>query len=221
MCGRFTREYTWKEVHDFLSLEYPPELELIASYNVAPTQLAPACRAREDGSRELVMMRWGFAPAWADGTRAAPINARGETAATSPLFRRAFASQRCLIPASGFYEWKALAKGKQPQYIRLAHDPIMCFAGLWTAGKERDAPASFAIITTDANAAIAPIHDRMPVIIRRERFGAWLGKGSVDRDDLAPLAPGEVRITPVGTRVNSPRVDDRGLIEPVASAELW
>src|SRR5438045_432690 len=108
MCGRYTREYTWRQVHDFLNLKMPAPAEITPSYNVAPSQVAPVCRLDGSGQRELVPMNWGFKPAWRPapeeganlgGGAPAPINARVETAATTPMFRKAFAERRCLVPA--------------------------------------------------------------------------------------------------------------------------
>src|SRR5690606_27298407 len=122
MCCRFTRTYSWREVHDFLNLTFPSLDEMAPSYNVAPTQMAPICRLTDEGKRELASLQWGLIPTWAKETTAGVINARAETAATKPMFRSAFARRRCLVPVSGFYEWKKLPKRKQPFYIRLIND---------------------------------------------------------------------------------------------------
>lgn len=144
MCGRFTREYTWRQLHELLSLtiEFPEHWRDAAafapSYNVAPTQDSPVCRVPRSGGdaaaqpgREVVPMQWGLRPAWVDKPGLAPINARSETAATSPMFRQAFRKRRCLVPVSGFYEWKKDGDRKRPHYIRLRDGAVMCFAGLW------------------------------------------------------------------------------------------
>lgn len=222
MCGRFTRQYTWKQVREFLDLRLPaPEEMLAPRYNVAPTQASPVCRVNESGERELVPMVWGFKPAWSDPKRPGPINARCETVATSPMFRAAFRARRCIVPASGFYEWKQTGRGKQPHYIRPADEGgLFAFAALWeplAEGDERGtgeaARGTFTILTTRPNALLASIHDRMPVILRPENFQAWLSATDAPRDVFDPFPAKEMAAYPISTRVNSPRNDDAKLIE--------
>jgi putative SOS response-associated peptidase YedK len=225
MCGRFTHHYTWREVHDFLDLEIPPapggaedEQSLRPSYNVAPTYSVPVCRLTRDGQRELVPMTWGFNPGWSESVKPGPINARCETVATNPMFRDAYRSRRCLVPANGFYEWQTTGGPKQPYYIRLLNDPLFCFAGLWGSRyvdgrKER----TFTILTTNANALVAKVHDRMPVILRPSDHAAWLA-GEAPPSVLAPFPADEMEAYPVATRVNTPRHDDRSLLDRVAPA---
>jgi putative SOS response-associated peptidase YedK len=152
-----------------------------------------------DGSRQLREFRWGLVPAWAKNPRSgAPlINARGETVATKPAFRSAFKQRRCLIPADGFYEWKAIPgqKKKQPFYIGQRDRPILAFAGLWEVwkGPEQQELASCTIITTEANSAVAELHDRMPVILSPADFSNWLDPER-NREELEALlrpAPAE------------------------------
>jgi len=215
MCGRFTREFTWREVHDFLDLRWPSAVEMRPSYNIAPTQPIAVCRLAPDGARELVPMRWGLVPRWSKDPAKGWINARSETAATSPAFRDAYRHRRCVIPASGFYEWQAVpGKGKRPFYIRLTNDRIFCFAGLWEAwgeGPERFESAT--ILTTRPNEAMTSVHDRMPVILRRADLDEWL-RSERPRDGLcAPFPAQEMLMHEVGRRVNTPRADDPSLIE--------
>lgn len=222
MCGRFTRQYTWKQVREFLDLRLPaPEEMLAPRYNVAPTQASPVCRVNESGERELVPMVWGFKPAWSDPKRPGPINARCETVATSPMFRAAFRARRCIVPASGFYEWKQTGRGKQPHYIRPVDERgLFAFAALWeplAEGDERGtgeaARGTFTILTTRPNALLASIHDRMPVILPPENFQAWLSATEAPRDVFDPFPAKEMAAYPISTRVNSPRNDDAKLIE--------
>ncbi len=222
MCGRFTHLYSWRELHALLSLTLSPSApEPAKSWNVAPGQLPLVVVENEAGERTARPMMWGFAPGKPAGRPGAPINARCETAAGSPLFRSSFRSRRCLVPANGFYEWTKGAEGdrKQPYYFTLADRGLFCFAGLWTPGEEGE---TFAIVTTTPNEMLAPVHDRMPVIVPREHLSAWVAPG--------PLAPGaaeavlrpypaeEMRAMPVSTRVNAPKNNDPSLVEPVSPA---
>ncbi|MCA9288646.1 MAG: SOS response-associated peptidase [Phycisphaerales bacterium] len=255
MCGRFTREYTWRQLHELLSLtfEFPEQWQGSAafapSYNVAPTQDSPVCRAARSGGdgavppgREVVPMQWGLRPAWVDKPGLAPINARSETVATSPMFRQAFKKRRCLVPVSGFYEWKKDGDRKRPHYIRLRDQPVMCFAGLWefrgegssgNAKGARDAERgkggggegapllTFTILTTRPNALMKDIHDRMPVIVDPPRFEEWLGEDVPDPSMFEPFAAGRMEAFEVSTRVNSPKNNNAALVEPVARDGLF
>lgn len=230
MCGRFTREFTWREVHAFLSL--PLEfLEQVGpafnpSYNVAPSQLSPVCRADNAGAREVLAMAWGLRPPWIDKPGLAPINARSETVATSPMFRQAFKRRRCLIPASGFYEWKKDGPRKRPHYIQLPGAPILCFAGLWEAraAADPDDPApllTFTILTTRPNALMAEIHDRMPVILDPSRFDDWLTAETPDPGLFEPFPADRMAAVEVTTRVNSPKHNDPSLVRPAPPDALF
>lgn len=255
MCGRFTREFTWRQVHEFLSL--PLELleqlggAFTASYNVAPTQVSPVCRigdgsdqARRAGTiagRGLVPMEWGLRPAWMDKPAPAksgaakpdapkpalaPINARSETVATRPMFRQAFRHRRCIVPVSGFYEWKKAGDRKIPQYIRLRGEPIMGLAGLWeprhTHGDTASSSsATFTILTTRANEFMAPIHDRMPVILDPAMFEDWLTADEPDQRVFEPFSSDRMTAHAVSTRVNSPRNNDPSLVRPVEREGLF
>lgn len=211
MCGRYTRRYTWKQVHAFLDLKFPDVEEMAPSYNVAPSQAAPVCRA-EGGKRGLAPMQWGLIPAWSKDGKPGPINARCETAATNGLFRNAYHQRRCLVPADGFYEWKKAGNAKQPYFIHLLNDRIFCFAGLWERWQDAGrAVESFTILTTRPNELVATIHDRMPVILRKEAFDVWLGADPAPADLFEPFPAEEMTCHPVSTRVNSPRNNDASL----------
>jgi putative SOS response-associated peptidase YedK len=198
-------------------------------YNVAPTQPIRAVRLDREGRRELVSVRWGLIPSWSkEGPSGKPLfNARGETVASRPAFRKAFAARRCLIPASGFYEWKKTAAGaNQPFYFSRSDGLPLAFAGLWEWWKspdEPDAPAleSAAIITTSANGDMAPIHDRMPAVLYdAEEQAAWLDPRTtvaVAQTAVKPLPEGLLNVRPVHPRVNNARVDDPRCIEPLNS----
>ena len=212
MCGRFTRFYTWRQLHDLLDLAYPTPGEMAPSWNVAPTQRSPVCRLAPDGSRELASMRWGFTPSWSKDGKPGPINARAETVATNGMFRAAYRSRRCLVPISGFYEWRATETGKQPSYIHLLNEEIICLAGLWERwGSGEGATESFTIITTEPNEAVAQIHNRMPVIVPPSDHTRWLAGPNAD-GLMRPYPAEEMAIHAVSRRVNSPREDDSSLI---------
>jgi putative SOS response-associated peptidase YedK len=149
-------------------------------------------------------------------------NARSETAATKPSFRRAFRSRRCLVVADGFYEWQKTAGKKQPYYIRLKNDQPFGLAGLWERWEKGDKPVeSCTILTTDANDLMEPIHDRMPVIIPPDQFDLWLGCQDTDKlaELLRPFASEDMMAYPISTLVNSPRNDVAGCIEPLPVKE--
>lgn len=224
MCGRFTREFSWRQVHDFLDVTWPSLEEMGPAYNIAPTQHIPVCHLDSADHRRFSLMQWGFLPAWAKPDTRPVINARSETVATSAMFRSAFKSRRCLVPASGFYEWKKSPNErapKVPMYIRLINDPILCFAGIWETSHPRGpadhAPTdSVAILTTRPNELMAGIHDRMPVIVPPDRFAAWLRPDTQAQSFFDPHPAELMEAHPVSTRVNSPRNDDPSLIRPAA-----
>ncbi|HYE03241.1 MAG TPA: SOS response-associated peptidase [Phycisphaerales bacterium] len=225
MCGRYTRSYTWKEVHDFLDLQFPEQAEIAPSYNVAPTQASPIVRRDAEGRRGLAMARWGLVPGWAKDEKIGSqlINARCETLSTTPAYRTAFARDRCVVPVSGFYEWQASGGGrgrggKQPWYVRRADGAIMCLAGLCArCGRGAGPVETFSIATTAANEFMAPLHDRMPVVLEPEDVAAWLDPAASPEALAAllrPAAAGVLTGWEVSRRVNSPRCDEPGLIEP-------
>lgn len=185
-----------------------------------------AIRETDAGKRELVPLRWGLVPSWSKGpdNRYSMINARAETVKSKPAYRNAFKQRRCLIPAEGFYEWRAGEGGKTPFLIRRAGGEPFAMAGLWERwhGSEGDTIESCTILVTDANALVRAIHDRMPVILGREDYAAWLDPGNRDADGLLamlkPDAAAPWTMHPVSRQVNSPRNDGPGLLEPVEAA---
>ena len=196
--------------------------DLPPHYNIAPTQQVPVVRYNSQrGARELVMMRWGLIPSWADdpaiGNRM--INARSETLATKPAFREAYKARRCLVVADGFFEWQRHAHRKQPYYITRADGEPIGFAGLWERWRRGDETIeSCTIVTTDANELVRPLHDRMPVIVDRDDYRTWLDPDERDPQRLAQLlhpAPEEALVSyPVNPVVNSAQVDSPECIEP-------
>jgi putative SOS response-associated peptidase YedK len=226
MCGRFTLRTPIKDVAELFDLsgfDPPPAQRELARYNIAPTQEISAVRwDPQRHGREWAWLRWGLVPSWADDPAIGNqlINARAETVATKPAFRAAFRARRCLVPADGFYEWKRQDRGKQPYYIRLRDDRPFAFAGLydrWHRGES--VIESCTIITTDSNDLVGAIHNRMPVILDRPQFAAWLDPAIDDPRILTPLLvpyPAARMVAyPVSTNVNSPRFDAAQCIEAV------
>ena len=236
MCGRFTIYPTPTELQEFFDLfrtdDFAPR------YNVAPTQTVPIIRHDDDGHRVGNLLRWGLIPPWANSAAegAKMINCRSESAATKPAFRRAFKERRCLVPASGFYEWQAAAAkpggAKQPWYISPKDAPMFAFAGLfeaWRPHADAEGKAAVArseewlltccIVTTAPNAIMAPIHDRMSLILARAHWDAWLNRERHDPAALAPLLQGvaaaSMQAWPVSRAVNRGSAEGEALIAPL------
>ena len=224
MCGRFIQCAAGAVLAARFQLATPPDL--IPRYNVTPSQPVGAIRVAGNGYREWVTLRWGLVPAWTSEPQAAysTINARAETVAEKPAFRQAFRRRRCLIPADGFYEWQAVGKGKQPYCIAPADGQPFAFAGLWERW-ERDGQGleSGTILVTQANALLAPLHDRMPVILDPADEARWLDPHVTDpaalRPLLVPCPSARLRAWPVSAAVNSTRHDGPDLMAPVALPE--
>ena len=176
-------------------------------FNIAPTQQAPVVRAAQDGGREVAMLRWGLVPPWAKdvavGNRM--INARSEGVDSKPAFRAAVRERRCLVPASGFFEWKGVPGRKQPFAITLPDRPLFAFAGLWETWRSREGASveTFTIVTTEANDAVAAIHDRMPVILPREAEAAWLGGEPLEACKLLTPYSGTIALRAVSRVVSN------------------
>lgn len=209
MCGRYVQTMP-AEVMRQLFRTGGAAPNLAPSWNVAPTQSAPVVRRHpETGERHLDLLRWGLRPRWVKNTKGArePINARAETVSTSPMFRQAYAKRRCLVPADAFYEWKVEEGGKQPMAVAPAAGGGMAFAGLWEhwRGEGDEIVRTFAIITTDANATMQAVHDRMPVILAKDDWAEWLEGDGDPAMLLRPAPDGLLRLWPVSKAVNSPR----------------
>jgi putative SOS response-associated peptidase YedK len=223
MCGRFTQRYTWRGIHDLYALTGAARNPQ-AHYNIAPTDTVDVVRSAAAGTTELVSMRWGLIPYWwkkAVKQLPATFNARAESVADKPMFRDAFKRHRCIIPASGYYEWIARPDGKQPYFISAADGAVLSFAGLWDRWKtpETGEPvASCTIIVTDANALTRTIHDRMPVLLDKADIESWLN-GTGGTELLRPAADDRLRMWPVSRRVNKTGVgdDDPTLFDEVAA----
>ncbi len=194
MCGRFTYRLTWPEIVRLYRLALDaPARNTQPRYNVCPTTTIDAVIER-DGTRELVAMRWGLVPSWwskpLKEMRVATFNARAETVADKPMFRDAFRRTRCLIPASGYYEWQDTPDGKQPYYFTRRDGQPITIAGLWDTWRDKQAAEtikSAAMVITDANEVIGELHDRMPVILEQDQFEPWLS-GAAGVEILTPAA---------------------------------
>ncbi len=212
MCGRFTYLLEWEELRQLMLLPAPePPEGYRTSYNLAPTQRAPVVRVGEDGAREAVMLRWGLAPHWMDDPGRGPINARLETAGEKPMFRSAMRRRRCIVPATGFFEWERRGDGsKRPWHFHPADGPAFALAGLW---ERHDEFETFAILTTAPNEVVERVHNRMPVILPEELHEAWLSP-----EGEAPEIPGfpadRMEAEAISRRVNSPRNDDPSVLAP-------
>jgi putative SOS response-associated peptidase YedK len=218
VCGRFALFASPELVAEYFALAEPPSLA--PHYNLTPGQDIAAVRVDRDGVLRLRALRWGLIPFWAKdaaiGRRL--INARLDGLADKPAFREALTRRRCLIPASGFYEWGVDAAGKkQPFFARARGEPLLAIAGLWERWRAPSGEPleTCVIVTTEANATLAPIHDRMPVLLTRAAQGVWLDARSdvATITDLAAHGP-ELETWPVGTAVNDPRNDDERVIAP-------
>jgi putative SOS response-associated peptidase YedK len=219
MCGRFTQHYTWDEVHAFLSVFGTPK-NLQPRYNIAPTTIVDVIRLGPQG-RELVPMRWGLIPGWWKKTAKnmpATFNARAESVAEKPMFRNAFKDRRCIIPASGFYEWTGEKGAKQPHLFTAADgSPVLAFAGLWDRWRDHatgEDILSCTIIVSGASAWMEAYHDRMPVLLEEKDFDAWLD-GSLGPEALRPAAEAALREWIVSPRLNRTGAgdDDPTIIE--------
>jgi putative SOS response-associated peptidase YedK len=237
MCGRFVSASPPDEVARYFDAA-PSEAALEASYNVAPTNQVYVV-LESGGVRSLDTMRWGLVPFWADDTKIGNrlINARAETVATKNAFRHAFKKKRCIIPADGFYEWKAIPgqKKKQPYFIHRPDGEPYAFAGLWETwrpkppksedgtadgageGGEAEVLHTCTIITGTPNERMAQLHDRMPIMLPPDAWATWLDEDNHDTDLLGKLlvpAPSElIAFHTVSTQVNNPRTEGDELVE--------
>jgi len=224
MCGRFASKITWQQLNGHYEIaaseQQAAPADLKPLYNIAPTLTVPVIRLNREGRREIALLRWGLIPYWAKDAKIGvrTINARAETLATAPAFREAFRRRRCLVPATGFYEWKKLGAGKQPYFISLRDGSPVTFAGLWERwGKGETRIESFTIVTGEPNSLVATLHDRMPVILDPSDYNSWLKPGETMPPALLQPFPTQLMtVYPVSPRVNAVKNDDAALIEPVA-----
>jgi putative SOS response-associated peptidase YedK len=220
MCGRYTLTDPDPRLLRFrFGLAEEAKIEQAPRYNVAPTDPVLAVRLDGAGEREPGVLRWGLIPHFEDpdSFEKLLINARAETVAEYPAFRDAFQAHRCLIIADGFYEWRAEETGKKPVWITRPSREPFAFAGLWAEARRRDGTSvhSCAIVTCAPGEVVAPIHDRMPVILSESGEGEWLDPGTTEQRLQELLAPtDDLVLTEVSDAVNDVRQDGPALIEP-------
>ena len=226
MCGRFTITLTVGLAERFgvkdLSLHVAPR------YNIAPSQPVPVVVLPEEGGRELAEMSWGLVPCWARDPAAAarPINARAGTLEDRPSFRDPFLHHRCLVPASGFYEWKKEGKSREPFYIHRKDDGLVAIAGLYDIwrGPGGAELRSFAIVTTEPNSLVSRYHDRMPAILRQDDEETWLSPGRLARETareiLSPYPAEFLEAYRVSREVNNPAAEGSSLIRKLPDSPL-
>ena len=196
------------------------QAQLTPRFNIAPTQEHPIIISQSPN--QMIMMRWGLVPFWAKDSKIGNrlINARAETVATKPAFRTSLKRKRCLVPATGFYEWKRLGKGKVPYYAHLKDDSIFAFAGLYDSwvSPEGSRLMTFTITTTTPNAMMGRIHNRMPVMLNQSDEDLWLRKDPLPDSDLNRIFKSyparSIEAYEVSTEVNNPRIENEGLLRP-------
>ncbi|MGH8679607.1 MAG: SOS response-associated peptidase [Burkholderiales bacterium] len=225
MCGRYSLSATPQVIGRQFGVQVDSDLK--PRYNVPPgTDVLVVRSDLDSGQRLAQQMHWGFTPSWAkpDDKRPRPINARAESVAEKPMFRNAYRSRRCILPADGFYEWKVLERGKQPYFVHPANNPLFGFAGIYEVRRTDDGyQSSCAILTTGANAAMKRIHDRMPVILPPEAYSRWLDPKLDSPAELERLLVAieaeEIAAYPVSTRVNAVKNDGSELIRPLETTD--
>ena len=225
MCGRFSLHANPEVIALAFKVGIVPDWK--ARYNITPSSQIIIVREGVEAGRVAALCKWGLIPGWAKnpaiGNKLA--NARGETVDEKPSFRNAFKRSRCLIPASGFYEWKSVAGRKQPYYMQPLGAPLFAIAGITERWQGPDGTVeTCAIITTGPNGVMSNIHDRMPVILAAEDHDAWLDPRNQSvaalKQLIKPCADTTMRAHAVSTRVNAPKNDDAGLIEPLDEGGL-
>jgi putative SOS response-associated peptidase YedK len=220
MCGRFTLYTPESRIRKAFHLEQTAPLGLKPRFNIAPSQQVPIIRATET-DREMVLARWGLIPHWSKEpkTKYSTINARIESVAEKPAYRTSFKSRRCLVPADGYYEWKAMNDKKVPHYIHLRNGDVFAIAGLWDRweceGKILD---SCSLIVMPASDVMKPLHERMPALIAPAHYDLWLDARITDKAEIIGYlnsAPSSQLVTyPISPWLNLPKHDDERCIEP-------
>ena len=252
MCGRLSQNLTWQQIYTLYTLPVAtPRLDPQPRYNGAPTQDFALCRLDESGMRSMAVLRWGLVPSWAKDVKigARLINARAETVQEKPSFRSAFRARRCLIPANGWFEWKRTggtgpsrgttgSRGtgggtgtggtggvKQPYFLALEHGSPLSFAALWEQwGRGGQHLETFTIITTEASAALADIHDRQPAVVDPDDFTDWLDPGTPPetlQEIIGTPHEGPYEIRPVSDRVNRVANDTPDILAPLVRNTLF
>ncbi len=224
MCGRYSISTPAEELAGHFDAQLP-EVEVSPVYNAAPSQNLMVI-PNQEGPRKVHLFRWGLIPFWAKSEDIGykMINARAESLMTKPAFKAAFKKRRCLVLADGFYEWQKTKSGKVPHRICLTNNQPFAFAGLWEQWKEPETDKtleSFTIITTEANEAVKPLHERMPVILPDDVKESWLANdlSIEDYQSLLQPYPYQLAIYQVSKKVNTPKNNDPSVIEPVKSGD--
>jgi putative SOS response-associated peptidase YedK len=221
MCGRFTQHFTWREIRELYGLVGGTR-KIEPRYNIAPTMTIEIVVVPWATGNTLIPMRWGLIPAWWTKTAedVPPTFNLQARMVTEPIFRSAFKHNRCIIPVSGYFEWKTMRDGKQPYYISAADGGVLSIAGVWDAWNNIatcDVVSSCSIITTGANAFTRAVHNRMPALLQRKDFEPWLSRAA-GRGVLKPAEQGYLRMWPVSKRVNQTGGgDDPALIAEIAT----
>ncbi|MDH4585114.1 SOS response-associated peptidase [Pseudomonas sp. BN415] len=229
MCGRYVSP-SERAIEDYWHIGARDSGRWVQSFNVAPTSIVPTLRLGEQGELQLASARWGLIPAWWKEAKPPTMscNARSEEAASKPLWRQSLRTQRCLMPALGWYEWNPHeevrnARGRlvhQPYYLYSPNDTVLAFAAMWATWQAPDGQSitSCALLTREAAPSIGAIHNRMPVVLAPEQFDLWLAPDTTDEQVQRAMAKARSDFVgrAVSTRVNDVRNDDEGLIEGVA-----
>jgi putative SOS response-associated peptidase YedK len=224
MCGRYSLVFIDDLGNRFRV--FNPMIGARSRFNIAPGNEMPVIIHEE--KNEVVMMKWGLVTHWTQDITTAqrPINARAETLSEKPPFKELLKNRRCLVPASGFFEWKKEGNKKIPFYVHLPKTPLFAFAGLYDrwASTDGNLLSSYTIVTTEPNELIAKVHNRMPSILKPEHEDRWLSKTQLNAEALneilAPFPAENMSMFPVSPRVNSPDADDERIIRPVNTLKL-
>jgi putative SOS response-associated peptidase YedK len=223
LCGRFALYHSASSLGPIFNLAPSDLPSFQPRYNIAPNHQVPVIFSDQNGRRVSCISSWGLIPHWADPTRfkAKLFNARSETAADKPAFRDAMRMGRCLIPASGFFEWKFGAKPKRPYFVRRIDDQPIAFAGLWSLNPGLGTAAfTHTILTTRSNQLMSALHHRMPVILKADQYSKWLDpsirKSHLLTDLFAPYSDMDLKAFPVPRKVGNPSFDDPSLVQTLA-----
>lgn len=216
MCGRFSLTVYEPQILERFNVSSDDTFS--PRYNIAPSQnIAVILNERPT---ELLFVKWGLIPSWVKVADEGIINARAETVDEKPFFKNSFLSRRCLIIADGFYEWKKVSTGKIPYRFTLKNNELFAFAGIWDKWQKDDQIiTSCAIITVDSNEIMQPIHDRMPVILKKENERKWLM--NADKSMLVAYDSSKMKSCPISNEINNPKNDNPSVIKPLSTLDMY